>query len=105
MSFNEINPETAKPWTRAELFQELETLRVTSSDMSDAMQLTDAEQSFSDIISWPAQSANLRARWAIHTEEFDIAINDLKTLYKSVVVLLENQKEYWANQPLLKKQG
>ena len=103
MSFNEINPETAKPWTRAELFQELETLRATNSDMSDAIQLTDAELSFSDIISWPAQAANLRARWAIHLEEFDIAIKDLKTLYKRILVLIENQREYWATNPLVKQ--
>ena len=105
MSFNEINPDTAKPWTRAELFQELETLRNANSDLSAGLQLTDAELSFSDIISWPAQAANLRARWAIHQEEFDIAGKDLKELYKYVQVFIENQKEYWTNQPLLKKQG
>ena len=105
MSFNEINPETAKPWTRAELFQELETVRTTHSDLSDAINLTDSELQFSEIISWPAQAANLRARWAIHTEEFDIAIKDLKTLYKTIEVFVENQREYWADQPLLKKQG
>jgi len=104
MSFNEVNPETAKPWTRAELFQELETARAKHSDLSDALDLTPAEQQFSDIISWPAQSANLRARWAIHQEEFDIAIKDLKSLYKAVLVFVENQREYWATNPLIKQQ-
>ena len=100
MSFNEINPETSKPWTRAELFQELEAIRTEDTPLSAGVRVK-----VSEIISWPEQAANLRARWAIHTDEFDIAIKDLKTLYKAIQVFIENQKEYWTNQPLLKKQG
>ena len=98
MSFNEINADTGKPWTRAELFHALEKVRAKAPTVSSR-----PEVGQSDIISWPHQSANLRARWAIHTEEFNIAIKDLKALYKSVLVLIENQREYWSTNPLLKQ--
>lgn len=102
MAFNEINPETSKPWTRHELYTELETLKGDAGmhlAALDTVQTTD-----SDIISWPRQSANLRARWAIHQDEFNIAIKDLKTLAKAIQVFIENQKEYWQANPLLKQQ-
>ena len=104
MAFNETNPETSRPWTRAELFQELEklkaikTFRASSTPVSTGVQV-DA----SGIISWPQQSANLRARWNIHTKEFNIAIKDLKTLAKAIEVFIENQREYWATNPLVKQ--
>ena len=106
MSFNEINPETSKPWTRAELFTELEKIKaVKTFRATSATVPTGREVDPSGIISWPEQAANLRARWAIHVDEFDIAIKDLKTLYKAIEVFIENQREYWSDQPLLKKQG
>jgi len=105
MSFDEINPETAKPWTRAELFATLEHERAEATEVLKEVTYYDGPQADkSVIISWPEQAANLRARWAIHQDEFAIAIKDLKTLYKSVQVFIENQQEYWATNPLLKKQ-
>ena len=105
MSFNEVNPETNKPWTRAELFSELEKVKEAKDDRAAYAIVSAGLPVDSDIISWPEQAANLRARWAIHMNEFDIAIKDLKTLYKAIEVFVENQREYWTNQPLLKKQG
>lgn len=105
MSFNEINPETSKPWTRAELYSELEKVKEAKNDGAAYAIVSAGLPVDSDIISWPEQAANLRARWAIHLDEFDIAIKDLKTLYKAIEVFVENQREYWTNQPLLKKQG
>ena len=109
MSFNEINPDTGKSWTRAELFEELEKQRAKTveilkevSTYSGEVALT--ETAISDIISWPAQAANLRARWAIHLDESSIAVDELKSLGRSLRVFYENQKEYWTNSPLLKQQ-
>ena len=105
MSFNEINPETGKSWTRAELYEALEQALEDKAHLMLAIDHYDDELfNREDIITWPEQAANLKARWSIHSVEFSTAVKELQNLGRSLRVFYEDQKEYWTNSPLLKQQ-
>ena len=107
MSFNEINPETGRSWTRAELFAALEQALDDKGQLMIAVDHYDGELANQTeraaIITWPEQAANLRARWAIHLDEYSTAVKELQALGKSVRVFIEDQREYWTSNPLLKQ--
>ena len=101
LAFVEINPDTGKKWTCNELFIALTTEREKCENISK--QLDQVRSGQDVIISWPAQAANLRARWAIHLDEFTIARKDVMNLGKEVRSLFDQYRDEFNNFSLLKK--
>ena len=101
MSFNELNPETGKPWTRAELFEALDVERTKCAELLAMINRQGIEPA-QDIITWPEQAANLRARWAIHLDESSTAMRELRELGTKFRTWIDNQRQYIIDNPLIK---
>jgi len=101
LAFTEINPDTGKRWTCNELFAALTSEREQRASISK--QLDQIRLGPDVIISWPAQSANLRARWAIHLDEFSIARKQLTNLGIELRARFDQYKSELNGFSLLKK--
>ena len=87
-SFDETNPDTGKPWTRAELYFTLTAERSKLLIMEEKLLKRQAEN---EIITWPEQAANIRARWAIHQNELPILVQQVRNLGKTMRRLYQEE--------------
>ncbi len=107
LAFSEINPDTGKRWTCAELYSALNAetskLLITKSKLLEKEVNDTLLKEQHAIISWPAQSANIRARWAIDLDEFSIARRQLSNLGSSIKALFNQYRGEFNDFSLLKK--
>ena len=101
LAFAEINPDTGKRWTCNELFTALTSEREQRVRISN--ELDQVRLGPDVIISWPEQSANLRARWAIHLDEFSIARKQLTNLGAELRKQFDQYRDEFNNFSVLKK--
>ena len=97
MAFTETNPRTGKQWTRDELWAALKVQECIVTEY----QLME-EQDAPALITWPAQWEYLKARWLIHTREWNAALKDLQELGRAFRGHLEEVEDV-VRQPLLKR--
>ena len=107
LAFSEVNPDTGKRWTCAELHSALNAetskLLVAESKLLEKEVNDVLLKEQHAIISWPAQSANIRARWAIHLDEFSIARRQLRNLGSALKARFNQYKGEFNDFSLLKK--
>lgn len=96
MAFTETNPRTGKQWTRDELWA---ALKVQEAIVTEYQFME--EQDSPALITWQAQWENLKARWLIHTKEWNAAIKDLMELGRAFRGHLEELQEV-VSAPVLK---
>ena len=89
MTFNHINEATNKPWTRSELWEELETVKavLSSTDDENALlrrQLSKALKQREDIteqlLTTQQYIRDIKLRWRIHSKEASQAVVDVVNL-------------------------
>jgi len=89
MTFNHINEATNKPWTRSELWEELETVKAVLSSTDDEnaslrRQLSKALKQREDIteqlLTTQQYIRDIKLRWKIHSKEASQAVVDVINL-------------------------
>ena len=89
MTFNHINEATNKPWTRSELWEELETVKAVLSSTDDEnaslrRQLSKALKQREDIteqlLTTQQYIRDIKLRWKIHNKEASQAVVDVVNL-------------------------
>ncbi len=96
MAFTEVNPATGKTWSRNELWLAYQSQSAIVTEYQ-----YEAEET-SELISWPDQWSNIKARWDIHLKEWKAATKDVAELGKAFRGHLQELQEV-VTAPVLKK--
>jgi len=96
MAFTEVNPATGKTWSRNELWLAYQSQSAIVTEYQ-----YEAEET-SELISWPDQWSNLKARWAIHLKEWKDATKGVAKLGRTFRGHLAELQEV-VTAPVLKK--
>ena len=105
-SFEHINPSTNKPWSRAELWEELETVKAVLSSTDEenvslrkhcSKLLSDREKVTEKLLTNQQILNDLKLRWQIHNEEASKAVVDVKNLGATTRRIVEPQLVQFAS--------
>ena len=89
MTFNHINEATGKPWTRSELWEELETIKAVLSSTDDenaslrrqlSKILKQREDITEQLLTTQQYIKDIKLRWRIHSKEASQAVVDVVNL-------------------------
>ena len=89
MTFNHINEATGKPWSRSELWEELETIKAVLSSTDDenaslrrqlSKILKQREDITEQLLTTQQYIKDIKLRWRIHSKEASQAVVDVVNL-------------------------